>query len=92
MASNVALIILMFDNGEVDYVSLEILIVFHIEPGSSSIASVGTTGESVTLGVTEHLRVIDYTIEYSAKRIPVIAGTGANSTSEAIELTQEAKI
>jgi len=91
LGSNVALITPMFDDGEVDYVSLENLIDFHIEAGTSSIVSVGTTGESATLGVTEHLRVIDYTIKYSAKRIPVIAGTGANSTSEAIELTQEAK-
>jgi len=91
LGSNVALITPMFDDGEVDYGSLENLIDFHIEAGTSSIVSVGTTGESATLGVTEHLRVIDHTIEYSAKRIPVIAGTGANSTSEAIELTQEAK-
>ena len=91
LGSNVALITPMFDDGEVDYVSLEKLIDFHIDAGTSSIVSVGTTGESATLGVTEHLRVINHTIQYSAKRIPVIAGTGANSTSEAIELTQEAK-
>jgi len=91
LGSNVALITPMFDDGEVDYASLEKLIDFHIDAGTSSIVSVGTTGESATLGVTEHLRVINHTIEYSAKRIPVIAGTGANSTSEAIELTQEAK-
>jgi len=75
----------------VDYVSLENLIDFHIDAGTSSIVSVGTTGESATVGVHEHLHVIEHTIEYAAKRIPVIAGTGANSTSEAIELTQEAK-
>ena len=91
LGSNVALITPMFDDGEVDYASLEKLIDFHIDAGTSSIVSVGTTGESATLGVTEHLPVIYHTIEYSAKRIPVIAGTGANSTSEAIELTQEAK-
>ena len=91
MGSSVALITPMFDDGKVDYVSLENLIDFHIEAGTSSIVSVGTTGESATLGVLEHLHVIEHTIKYAAKRIPVIAGTGANSTSEAIELTQEAK-
>ena len=91
VGSNVALITPMFDDGEVDYVSLENLIDFHIDAGTSSIVSVGTTGESATIGVTEHLHVIKHTIDYAAERIPVIAGTGANSTSEAIELTQEAK-
>jgi len=91
LGSSVALITPMFDDGVVDYVSLENLIDFHIDAGTSSIVSVGTTGESATIGVTEHLHLIEHTIEYAAKRIPVIAGTGANSTSEAIELTQEAK-
>ena len=91
MGSSVALITPMFDDGVVDYVSLENLIDFHIDAGTSSIVSVGTTGESATIGIPEHLHVIEHTIEYAAKRIPVIAGTGANSTSEAIELTQEAK-
>ena len=91
LGSSVALITPMFDDGEVDYASLENLIDFHIDAGTSSIVSVGTTGESATLGVKEHLKVIKHTIEYAAKRIPVIAGTGANSTSEAIELTQKAK-
>jgi len=91
LGSSVALITPMFDDGKVDYISLENLIDFHIDAGTSSIVSVGTTGESATVGVHEHLHVIEHTIEYAAKRIPVIAGTGANSTSEAIELTQEAK-
>jgi len=91
LGSSVALITPMFDDGEVDYTSLENLIDFHIDAGTSSIVSVGTTGESATLGVKEHLKIIKHTIEYAAKRIPVIAGTGANSTSEAIELTQKAK-
>ena len=91
LGSSVALITPMFDDGKVDYASLENLIDFHIEAGTSSIVSVGTTGESATVGVHEHLHVIEHTIEYAAKRIPVIAGTGANSTSEAIELTKEAK-
>jgi len=91
LGSSVALITPMFDDGEIDYASLDNLIDFHIDAGTSSIVSVGTTGESATVGVNEHLHVIEHTIEYAAKRIPVIAGTGANSTSEAIELTQEAK-
>ncbi len=89
--SNVALITPMFEDGEVDYNSLNNLIDFHIDSGTSSIVSVGTTGESATVGVKEHLKIISHTIQYAAKRIPIIAGTGANSTSEAIELTQEAK-
>ena len=91
LGSSVALITPMFDDGAIDYVALDNLIDFHIDAGTTSIVSVGTTGESATLGVKEHLKVIKHTIEYAAKRIPVIAGTGANSTSEAIELTKEAK-
>ena len=89
--SNVALITPMFDDGAVDYDALYNLIDFHIDAGTSSIVSVGTTGESATVGVKEHLKIIKHTIQYAARRIPIIAGTGANSTSEAIELTQEAK-
>jgi len=91
VGSNVALITPMFDDGRVDYESLNNLIEFHIDSGTSSIVSVGTTGESATVGVKEHLKILDHTIKYAARRIPIIAGTGANSTSEAIELTQEAK-
>ncbi len=89
--SNVALITPMFDDGTIDYDALNNLIDFHIDAGTSSIVSVGTTGESATVGVKEHLKIINHTIQYAARRIPIIAGTGANSTSEAIELTQEAK-
>ena len=89
--SNVALITPMFGDGAVDYDALNNLIDFHIDAGTSSIVSVGTTGESATFGVKEHLKIIKHTIQYAARRIPIIAGTGANSTSEAIELTQEAK-
>jgi 4-hydroxy-tetrahydrodipicolinate synthase len=91
VGSNVALITPMFEDGSVDYESLNNLIDFHIDAGTSSIVSVGTTGESATVGVKEHLKIMDHTIKYAARRIPIIAGTGANSTSEAIELTQEAK-
>ena len=90
IGSNVALITPMFADGAVDYEALNHLIDFHIDSGTSSIVSVGTTGESATVGVKEHLKIIDHTVKYAAKRIPIIAGTGANSTSEAIELTQEA--
>jgi len=90
VGSNVALITPMFADGSVDYQALNHLIDFHIDSGTSSIVTVGTTGESATLGVKEHLKIIDHTVKYAAKRIPIIAGTGANSTSEAIELTQEA--
>jgi 4-hydroxy-tetrahydrodipicolinate synthase len=81
----------MEESGEVDYESLEKLIDWHINHGTNGIVSVGTTGESATLDVDEHLEVIKHTVEHVNSRVPVIAGTGANSTSEAIELTQESK-
>ncbi len=89
--SIVALVTPMAPNGDVDWSALENLIEWHIESGTDSIVAMGTTGESATLDVNEHLKVIGFIIEKVNKRIPVIAGTGANSTSEAIELTQEAK-
>ena len=89
--SLVALVTPMIPNGDVDYVALENLIDWHIEKGTNGIVSVGTTGESATVNIKEHLEVISYTVKYVNSRIPVIAGTGANSTSEAIELTMESK-
>ena len=89
--STVAIITPMHDDGSVDYPALESLIDFHVDAGTTAIVSVGTTGESATVAVPEHLHVVEHTINYAAKRIPVIAGTGANSTSEAIDLTREAK-
>ncbi len=89
--SLVALVTPMEESGEVDYESLEKLIDWHINHGTNGIVSVGTTGESATLDVDEHLEVIKRTVEHVNSRVPVIAGTGANSTSEAIELTQESK-
>ena len=89
--SLVALVTPMEESGEVDYESLEKLIDWHINQGTNGIVSVGTTGESATLDVDEHLEVIKHTVEHVNSRVPVIAGTGANSTSEAIELTQESK-
>ena len=89
--SMVALITPMYENGDIDFDALEKLVNFHIESGTKAIVSVGTTGESATLNHDEHIEVMKKTIEYSKGRIPVVAGTGANSTSEAIELTQAAK-
>ena len=89
--SFVALVTPMFEDGVIDYDSLEHLINWHIENGTSGIVSVGTTGESSTLSVQEHLDVIRYTIKISDNRIPVIAGSGGNSTQEAIDLTLESK-
>ncbi len=89
--SIVALATPMNDNGSVDNKALADLIEFHIENGTDGIVSVGTTGESATLNVPEHMDVVKKTIAHVKKRIPVIAGTGANSTSEAIELSQAAR-
>ena len=89
--SLVALVTPMEEGGAVDYESLEKLIDWHINHGTNGIVSVGTTGESATLDVDEHVEVIKHTVEHVNSRVSVIAGTGANSTSEAIELTQESK-
>ena len=89
--SLVALVTPMEEGGEVDYESLEKLIDWHINQGTNGIVSVGTTGESATLDVDEHVEVIKHTVKHVNSRVPVIAGTGANSTSEALELTQESK-
>ena len=78
--SLVALVTPMEEGGEVDYEALEKLIDWHINEGTNGIVSVGTTGESATLDVDEHLKVIKHTVEYVKSRVPVIAGTGANST------------
>ena len=88
--SFVALVTPMHADGSLDYESLESLIEWHIQSGTNGIVAVGTTGESATVSVTEHLKIIEQTIEFVDKRIPVIAGTGANSTQEAVELTQTA--
>ena len=90
--SLVALVTPMKADGEIDWRSLAELIEWHIESGTDAIVSVGTTGESSTLSVKEHVNVIAKTIQYAQGRIPVIAGTGANATKEAIEWTQEAQL
>lgn len=87
----VALVTPMNNDESVDYAALEKLIEWHIASGTQAIVAVGTTGESATLDMDEHCEVIRFVVERVNKRIPVIAGTGANSTSEAIELTQCAK-
>lgn len=79
------------DSLEVDWEALKRLVEWHIEQGTSSIVAVGTTGESATLSVAEHSAVIRFVVEVAAQGIPIIAGTGANSTREAIELTRGAK-
>ncbi len=80
-----------FKDGKVDEDAFRELIEFQIAEGTSAISPCGTTGESATMEMEVHTRVIDIAIEAVNKRVPVIAGTGANSTSEAIELTKHAK-
>jgi len=80
-----------FTNGKVDEVKLRQLVDFQIDNGTDAIVPCGTTGESSTLDYEEHIKVIQVVIEQAAKRVPIIAGTGSNSTAEAIELTQQAK-
>jgi 4-hydroxy-tetrahydrodipicolinate synthase len=89
--SIVALVTPMFENGDVDKESLKKLVEYHIEQGTDALVAVGTTGESATLDEDEHCDVIEFIVEVTDRRIPVIAGTGANSTKEAITLTQKAK-
>jgi 4-hydroxy-tetrahydrodipicolinate synthase len=81
----------MHDGGEIDYDSLAKYVEFHIENDTDALVPAGTTGESATLNHAEHCEVIRFVVEQVKGRIPVIAGTGANSTQEAIELTQCAK-
>lgn len=80
-----------FADGRVDYETLTELVEFHLESGTDGIVPVGTTGESPTLGYDEHKRVIEHVINVVDGQIPVIAGTGSNSTAEAIELTEFAR-
>ena len=89
--SIVALVTPMHPDGSLDWEKLDQLLEFHVAEGTDAIVAVGTTGESATLDPSEHCAVIDRVVKQVAGRVPVIAGTGANSTSEAIELTAEAK-
>jgi len=86
--SMVALVTPMHLDGSVDFDSLSKLVEWHIDSGTAAIVSMGTTGESATLDEDEHCEVIRRTVEMADNRIPVIAGTGANSTTEAISLTR----
>jgi 4-hydroxy-tetrahydrodipicolinate synthase len=90
--SLVALVTPLSEDGEVDYDALKHLIDWHINQGTDGIVSVGTTGESATLNIKEHIDVIEFTVKHANNKLPVIAGTGANSTDEAIELTEEARL
>jgi len=89
--SIVALVTPMHPDGSLDWESLDAIIEFHLKNGTNAIVAVGTTGESATLSPEEHCQVIQRVVTKVNGKIPVIAGTGANSTSEAIELTQAAK-
>ena len=89
--SLVALVTPMHDDGSIDWEGLDRLLDFHIANGTHGIVAVGTSGESATLDFEEHATVIKHVVSYVAKRIPVIAGTGANSTQEALHLTRQAK-
>jgi len=80
-----------FKNGRVDYGQIERLVDWHVEQGTDGLVPVGTTGESPTVDVEEHQKIIRTVVEGAAGRIPVIAGTGANATAEAIHLTRYAK-
>ena len=85
--SIVALVTPMLGNGDVDYTQLEALIDFHVKSGTEALVIAGTTGESATLSPSEHCDLLHRSYEIIGQRLPMIAGTGANSTAEAIELT-----
>ncbi|MDD2833661.1 MAG: 4-hydroxy-tetrahydrodipicolinate synthase [Methylotenera sp.] len=89
--SLVAIVTPMFEDGSLDISSLNALIEFHIDQGTDGIVIVGTTGESPTVDFEEHCLLIEAAVKQVNGRVPVIAGTGANSTKEAIVLTQKAK-
>ncbi|MFZ2452029.1 MAG: 4-hydroxy-tetrahydrodipicolinate synthase [Methylovulum miyakonense] len=89
--SIVALVTPMDDSGAVDFKRLQALVQFHIGQGTDALVAVGTTGESATLDEHEHCAVIKAVVDYADGKIPVIAGTGANSTTEAVNLTRRAK-
>lgn len=80
-----------FKNGQVDYAAIERLVDWHVEQGTDGLVPVGTTGESPTVDIAEHQKIVKTVVERSAGRIPVVAGTGGNATAEAIHLTRYAK-
>lgn len=89
--SLVAIVTPMQDDGQLDFVRFKSLIDFHVAEGTDGIVVVGTTGESPTVDVGEHQELIRRAVEFAAGRIPIVAGTGANSTAEAVALTRSAK-
>ena len=91
IGSLVAIVTPMLDDGNVDYSAFKKLIDWHVESGSRGIVVAGTTGESATLTVDEHTALIEVAVAHAAGRVPIVAGTGANSTTEAIELSSHAK-
>jgi len=80
-----------FKNGQVDYAAIERLVDWHVEQGTDGLVPVGTTGESPTVDIAEHQKIVKTVVERAAGRIPVVAGTGGNATAEAIHLTRYAK-
>jgi 4-hydroxy-tetrahydrodipicolinate synthase len=91
IGSLVAIVTPMSDDGNIDYSAFKKLIDWHVESGTKGIVVAGTTGESATLTVEEHTSLIEAAVAHAAGRVPIIAGTGANSTTEAIELSSHAK-
>jgi len=91
LGSIVAIVTPMHEDGNIDYGALRNLLDWHVDQGTHGIVIVGTSGESPTVNVEEHCELIKVTVDHINKRIPVIAGTGGNSTAEAIELTEFAK-
>jgi 4-hydroxy-tetrahydrodipicolinate synthase len=91
LGSIVALVTPMFEDGRIDFDALRKLIDWHIQEGTDCIGVVGTTGESPTVSMQENCEVIRAAVQHAAGRVPIMAGTGANSTAEAIELTRFAK-
>ncbi len=89
--SMVAIVTPMHDNGEIDYRAMQQLVEWHIEAKTTAIVVAGTTGESVTLTATEHAELIALVVKQVANRIPVMAGTGTNSTKTTLQLTENAK-
>ena len=88
--SIVAIVTPMKVDGSLDFPALKRLVDFHVDNGTHAIVSVGTTGESPTVTPDEHIEVMKHTVEYASGRIPVIGGTGSNSTAEAVYFTKEA--
>lgn len=87
-SGSIVALITPMKNGEINFDEIQKLVEFHINAGTHAIVSVGTTGESTTLSIDENVKVIRKTVEFAAGRIPIIAGTGSNATSEAIVMTK----